>query len=82
MEFLRKLLTKSTKSKGSEAVEEALAGFEEIISDLNRALEESNEERIEAAEAVEATIQERGRIEIVLDKGHTFLDGLRTLLKG
>lgn len=75
------LLTINKKKTGSEAVEEALAGFEEIINGLNRALEETNEERVEAVQTVEAAIQERSRIETVLDKGHNFLEGLKTLLQ-
>ncbi len=82
MEFLRSLFVRKTKSKGSEAVEETIAGFVGIIQDLNEALEETNEERIDAARVVEAAIQERGRIETTLDEGHKFLAGLKALLQG
>ena len=82
MEFLRKLFaTKSTKSRGSRAVEEAINGIENIIDDLSKALTETDDERIEAENLVEIAIQEKNNIEKVLDKGTNFLNGLRALLQ-
>lgn len=82
MEFSRPLLVRKTKNKGSEAVEKALAGFEEIIQDLNEALEETSDERIEAEGAVETAKRNRDHVEEILRKGENFLNGLRALLQG
>lgn len=82
MEFLRTLFARKTRSKGSEAVEEALAGFEEIIRDLNSALIETEEERVEALNALVKAGTERDRIEGILEKGENFISGLRALLQG
>lgn len=82
MEFLRLLSVRKTRSKGSEAVEKALAGFEEIIQDLSEALTETDDERIEATLAVKLAVNERERIEETLSKGFKFLNGLKALLQG
>ncbi len=74
-------LKKKVKT-GSEAVEEALAGFEGIIQSLGEAVMEVDDERIEAEYAVKAAENDRDRIEVILDKGYKFLKGLKALLQG
>ena len=76
------LFKRNTRSKGSEAVEEALAGFGEIIQDLNTALVETDDERLEAEDAMETAQKDRDRIEEILEKGNNFISGLRALLQG
>lgn len=82
MEFLRSLLVRKTRSKGSEAVEEALAGFEEVIQDLSSALSETVDELTEAQIAIELAVNERDRIEEINTRGGYFINGLRELLQG
>ncbi len=76
------LFKSNARKKGSEAVEETIVGFEDIIQDLNSALTETENERIEATIAVGLAVNERERIEEVLSKGTKFISGLRTLLQG
>ncbi len=76
------LFKSNTRKKGSEAVEEAISGFERIIQDLDEALIEAKEEYREAQTVVELAVEERQRIETVQIKGMDFLGGLRTLLQG
>ena len=76
------LFKSNARKKGSEAVEEAITGFENIINDLNEALIEAKEEYREAQTIVELAVEERQRIENVQIKGQDFLGGLRILLQG
>ncbi len=73
---------RNKESHGSKAVEEAIEGFEEIIDNLNSALEEADEEKIQAQIAVGLAVNDRDRIEDVVRKGDNFLKGLKTLLQG
>ena len=82
MGFVRSLLIRKTRSKGSEAVEEALAGFEEVISNLSSALSEADDELTEAQATIEFAVNERDRVEEIRTRGVNFINGLRTLLQG
>ena len=82
MGFVRSLLIRKTRSKGSEAVEETLAGFEEVISNLSSALSEADDELTEAQATIEFAVNERDRVEEIRTRGVNFINGLRTLLQG
>ncbi len=75
------LFKSNARKKGSEAVEEAIAGFEDIIQDLNDALERASEEFIVANEIVLQAEAEKKYIGSVMAKGENFLKGLKTLLQ-
>ena len=76
------LFKSNARKKGSEAVEKALAGFEEIIVDLSKALADTNEEAIEAEDLIRIAEQERDRIKDTLKRGEMFSRGLKALLQG
>ncbi len=77
---IKNLLFGKKSLSGSEAVEAAVSTIEKAIAEIGTAVEETNQERVDAAYAVKEAENQLTYLTEIQEKGKKFLDGLRNLI--